>query len=123
MSGWLARLAPGRPIRPVARRLTQIYNDGDKPVAPKIKTSKLLINGNVYENWPNIVSDVDAPGGSRRLKRFDSLRPEEGLLFGYNFEDAFSKPGIYRVQWEGEGFRSPEIMFRVMPEKDDDDER
>ncbi len=27
MSGWLTRLAPGRPIRPVARRLTQIYWD------------------------------------------------------------------------------------------------
>lgn len=100
-----------------------LVNDGDKPIAPKIKSSKLLINGKVHENWPKIVSDVDAPGGSRRLKRFDSLRPEEGLLFGYNFEDAFSKPGIYRVQWEGEGFRSPEIMFRVMPEKDEDDER
>jgi RNA polymerase sigma factor (sigma-70 family) len=100
-----------------------LVNDGDKPVVPKtkIKSSKLLINGKVYENWPNIVSDVDAPGGSRRLKRFDSLRPEEGLLFGYIFEDAFSKPGIYRVQWEGEGFRSPEIMFRVMPERQDND--
>ena len=47
-----------------------LVNDGDMPVAPKtkIKSSKLLINGKVYKNWPNIVSDVDAPGGSRRVE-------------------------------------------------------
>ena len=54
----------------------------------------------------------------KRVKRFDSLPSGEELLFGEILEEAFLQPGIYRVRWEGEEFRSPEIMFRVMPKKD-----
>lgn len=53
-----------------------LVNDDDKPVAPKVKSSKLFINGKIYEDWPRIVSDVGGPAGTRRAKRFDSLPPE-----------------------------------------------
>jgi hypothetical protein len=91
-----------------------LVNDGDKPVAPKVKSSKLFINGKIYEDWSRIVSDVGGPGGTRRAKRFDSLSPGDYIVFGYGLKEVFWQPGIYRVRWEGEKFRSPEIMFRVM---------
>jgi RNA polymerase sigma factor (sigma-70 family) len=97
-----------------------LVNDGDKTVVPKIKSSKLFINGKIYEDWPRIVSDVGLPVGSRRARRFHTLAPGEDILFGYGLKEAFSQPGIYRVRWEGEGFQSPEIMFRVMLTKEED---
>ncbi len=100
-----------------------LVNDSDKAVTSKIKSSKLLINGKAYDKWTTIVSELDSPHASARLMRFDSLRPDEGILFGYNFEEAFAKPGIYRVRWEGEGFQSPEISFRVMPKNERDRDR
>jgi hypothetical protein len=95
-----------------------LMSDGERSLAAKIKSSKLFINGKAYKDWPNIVSDVGYTGAGSRVHRFDTLRPDEGIVFGHNFEDAFSNPGIYRVQWEGDGFRSPEIMFRVVPKKE-----
>jgi RNA polymerase sigma factor (sigma-70 family) len=94
-----------------------LVNDGDKPVAPKVHSSRLLINGTEYEGWSKVIEHVGVLDG-KRVKRFDALPPGEELLFGEVLEDAFRKPGTYRVRWEGEGFRSPEIMFRVMPKKE-----
>jgi hypothetical protein len=94
-----------------------LVNDGDKPVAPKVDSSRLFINGTEYEGWSKVVEHVGVVNG-KRVKRFDALPPGEELLFGEVLDDAFRQPGTYRVRWEGEGFRSPEIMFRVMPKKE-----
>jgi hypothetical protein len=94
-----------------------LVNDSDKPVAPKVHSSRLFINGTEYEGWSKVIEHVGVLDG-KRVKRFDALPPGEELLFGEVLEDAFRQPGTYRVRWEGEGFRSPEIMFRVMPKKE-----
>ncbi len=98
-----------------------MMSDSNEPLVPRIRSSKLLINGQAYQHWPNIVSDLSTTGRQASLHDkvhvYDTLRPDEGIVFGHHFEEAFSKPGIYRVRWEGDGFRSPEIMFRVVPAK------
>jgi RNA polymerase sigma factor (sigma-70 family) len=116
-----AAITVGRPIEWVYKERGDsvtlyfaLMNDGDKPVDTKVKSSRLMINDKAYEDWSRIVLDVGGPAGSRRAKRLDSLPPGDCVQFGYGLKEAFSHPGIYRVRWEGEGFKSPEIVFRVI---------
>src|SRR5262249_19948294 len=81
-----------------------LVKDGDKPVAPKVDSSRLFINGTEYDGWSKVIEHVGVLDG-KRVKRFDALPPGEELLFGEVLEDAFRQPGTYRVRWEGEGFR------------------
>src|SRR5262249_46329628 len=70
-----------------------LVNDGDMPVAPRVKSSKLLINGKEYEGWSKVLEHVGVFSG-KRVKRFDTLPPGEELLFGEVLEEAFRQPGI-----------------------------
>jgi RNA polymerase sigma factor (sigma-70 family) len=116
-----AAITVGRPIEWVYKERGDsvtlyfaLMNDGDKPIDTKVKSSKLIINDKAYEDWSRIVLDVGGHAGSRRSKRLDSLPPGDCVEFWYGLKEAFSQPGVYRVRWEGEGFKSPEIMFRVI---------
>ena len=95
-----------------------LVDDGGGPVVPKIRSSQLFINGKAYEKWPKIASAVAEHSNNSPVFWFDSLTLDEGLVFGCHLEEVFSQPGIYRVQWAGEGFQSLEIKFRVMPKKE-----
>jgi len=80
-----------------------LVNDGDNVIDPKIAESQIVINGN-DSNFPN-----DA--------RSKALAPGESVQFGFLLGDHFKEPGDYRVSWKGTGFHSPEIVFRIVPEK------
>jgi hypothetical protein len=93
-----------------------LVNDGDKVIDPKIRSSKLLINGKAFKgkggsDWPYIAANGPRDG------RWKALPPGDYLAFGYAFRDDFKEPGTYRVKWKGEGFEAPEVVFRVMPRK------
>ena len=91
-----------------------VVNDGDKVVDPKLKSSRLFINGKECKgrdglDWPHIVAN--GPGDDR----CEALPPGDYLSFGYALGDYFKEPGVYRVKWKGESFEAPEVVFRVMP--------
>ena len=85
----------------------------DEVAALTLRVARPLIWHDKTKGWPKVLEHVGVFSG-KRVKRFDTLPPGEELLFGEVLEEAFRQPGIYRVRWEGEGFRSPEMMFRVM---------
>jgi RNA polymerase sigma factor (sigma-70 family) len=85
-----------------------LVNDGDKVIDPKITSSKIVVNGNALPDSAFIF------GNGPRDARFAALPPGDYLLFGSGLGSRFKKPGVYRVYWEGNGFRSAEIVFRVL---------
>lgn len=110
---WAAITASTPLVHRMAPRLQMYFslvNDGDRTVDPKIGSSKLLINGKVPEDWNFVINN------GIRSSEADALPPGRFLLFGYKLDRYFDKPGIYRVHWEGEAFKSPEIVIRVMPD-------
>jgi hypothetical protein len=54
------------------------------------------------------------PGVGPRDGRFKALPPGDNLQFGMGAGQFFDKPGVYRVYWQGEDFRSNEVVFRVV---------
>lgn len=58
-------------------------------------------------------------GNGPRDARSAALPPGDHLSFGYALGDHFREPGIYRVSWRGANFRSPEVVFRVLPDRED----
>jgi hypothetical protein len=86
-----------------------LVNDGDKAVNPDVDSWQLVVNGRPLRDWP---------GRFRvglRDSRWKELPSNDYLTFGEGLAKHFKEPGIYRVSWQGSGFRSPEIEFRVMP--------
>lgn len=88
-----------------------LVNDGDKTVDPEIDSSQLLVNGKVLKNWDFIINNGIRDG------RWKALPPKDNLGFGYALGNHFEEPGIYKLQWKGKDFQSPEIVLRVMPKR------
>jgi hypothetical protein len=90
-----------------------LVNDGETTVDPKVGASRIVVNGVELADSGLIL------GNGPRDARFSALPPGEHLRFGYALGDHFKEPGVYRVSWRGEDFRSPEVVFRVLPGKAD----
>src|SRR5262249_54659957 len=88
-----------------------LVNDGNQVIDPKIPSARIVVNGKPLPDSGLIF------GNGPRDARFTALPPGDHLLFGYALGSHFKKPGVYRVHWEGEGFRSPEVVFRVLPKQ------
>lgn len=86
-----------------------LVNDGDKVVDPRVDSSRLLVNGKELKDWPIVI------GNGPRDERWQALPPGDYLSSACDVTEYFRKPGTYRVSWRGQGFQSPEIVFRVMP--------
>jgi hypothetical protein len=86
-----------------------VVNDSDQTIDPKIAESRIVINGQDLADSARILSD------SPRDTRYSALPPGGYLRFVYALGDHFERPGVYRVSWRGECFRSPEVIFRVLP--------
>jgi hypothetical protein len=87
-----------------------IVNDGPSTVDPNVESSHLLINGVEPQDWSFIIHN------GIRGSSFYALPPGQSLQFGYLLGPRyFQKPGIYKVRWEGENFKSAELTFRVVP--------
>lgn len=89
-----------------------LVNDGDENIDPKIRSSQFLINGKELSDWGFIV------GNGPKDDRFESLPPGDCLRFAYAMGDDFAEPGVYTIQWKGEGFASAEVVFRVLERKE-----
>ena len=79
-----------------------LVNDGDAPIPFDRATTRLLINGEAVE-----IFDGTGPV-------WNEVRP--GKPFGGSMGGVgkyFSKPGLYKVQWKGEGFASALLEIRV----------
>jgi hypothetical protein len=87
-----------------------LVNDGDKVIYPKIRGSRIVINGKELSDSGSILSGV------QKDARFDALPPGESLQFDCILGDQFKEPGVYRVSWKGAGFQTPEIVLRILPE-------
>jgi hypothetical protein len=83
-----------------------LINDGATNIDPKIVDSRVVINGKDLEDSARLL------GSEPR----DPLPPGERLRFGFALGEHFQRPGVYRVSWRGEQFRSPEVAIRVLPE-------
>jgi RNA polymerase sigma factor (sigma-70 family) len=85
-----------------------LVNESDKVIDPRIPGyPRLVVNGKELD-----VSSI--PGAGLRDERFQALPPGDNLQFGMAAGRFFEKPGVYRVYWQGEGFRSNEVDFRVV---------
>jgi hypothetical protein len=87
-----------------------LVNDTGAAAEPKVGRSTLLVNGQPLKD-----SDVIFNNGPRD-QRFEKLPAGEALHFTYALGEHFSKPGLYRVQWKGEGYESAAVEFRVLAE-------
>jgi RNA polymerase sigma factor (sigma-70 family) len=85
-----------------------LVNDGDKDIDPQVRSSKMIVNGKVL---PAFMRALDRPGDPR----YRALPAGDYLLFTVVLGDHFKKVGVYRLAWEGEGFRGAEVVFRVLP--------
>jgi hypothetical protein len=86
-----------------------LINDGDRVLDPRIADSRIIIDGKELADSGFILSN------GPRDARFDALPPGEILRFAYALGKYFEEPGVYRVSWQGVGFRSPEVVLRVLP--------
>jgi len=79
-----------------------LVNDGDMPIPFDRATTRLIINGESVE-----IFDGNGPV-------WNEVRP--GRPFGASTGSVakyFSQPGLYKVQWKGEGFSSSVLEIRV----------
>jgi type II secretory pathway pseudopilin PulG len=88
-----------------------LVNDGDTSIDPKIADSVIVINGQELAESSVIL------GGGPKDGRFQLLPPGAHVQLSRALGDHCNKPGVYRVSWKGDGFQSPEIVIRVVPEK------
>lgn len=86
-----------------------VFNDGTSAINPNVESSHLLINGVEPEDWPTVRIN------GLRTPQFLSLPPGEWLDFGISLGRYFRRPGVYRVRWEGDNFKTAELTFRVVP--------
>jgi hypothetical protein len=88
-----------------------LTNDGDRTLDPQIGQSRIIINGEELSD-PGLLFN-----NGPRDSRFRALPPGATLQFAYALGSHFEKPGVYRVWWRGEQFRSPEVVFRVLTDE------
>jgi hypothetical protein len=88
-----------------------LINDGDTVLDPQVGKSRIIVNGEELPDSALVLSR------GPRDAAFRALPPRATLRFGYALGKYFAGPGVYRVSWRGEDFRSPEIVFRVLREK------
>jgi RNA polymerase sigma factor (sigma-70 family) len=88
-----------------------LVNDGHEVADPKLAAAQIVVNGKALPDSGRILSNGPRDG------RFTALPPGDHLLFGYALGNYFEKPGVYRVHWQGEGFRSEAVVFRVLPKE------
>jgi hypothetical protein len=88
-----------------------LVNDSEVTIDPKIAESRIMVNGKELADSGLLLSN--GPRGAR----FAALPPGEQLRFSNSLGDYFKEPGIYRVLWRGENFRSQEVVFRVLPDE------
>ena len=87
-----------------------LVNDADKVINPQIGSSHLYINGKEPEDWNFVINN------GLRSSYDKGLPPGKFILFNYSLKQRyFSKPGIYRVLWQGADFKTEEVVVRVMP--------
>jgi RNA polymerase sigma factor (sigma-70 family) len=85
-----------------------LVNEGETVIDPRISGyPRLIVNGKELD-----LSSI--PGFGPRNERFKALPAGDNLQFGLAAGQHFDRPGVYRVYWQGEGFRSNEVVFRVM---------
>jgi RNA polymerase sigma factor (sigma-70 family) len=85
-----------------------LINESDKVIDPEIPGyPRLIVNGKELD-----LSSI--PGVGPRDERFKALLAGDNLQFGMGAGQFFDRPGVYSVYWQGVGFRSNEVVFRVM---------
>ncbi len=88
-----------------------LVNDGETVIDPKIPESRIIINGKELSDSGPILSN------GLNTAHVKTLSPGNNLQFSVVLGDPFKEQGTYRVSWEGIGFQSEEIEFRVLPDK------
>jgi hypothetical protein len=88
-----------------------LVNDGDKVIDPKIPKSRIVINGKELGDSGLILSRVQMDD------RFKASPPGQSLQFDCLLGDQFKESDIYRVSWKGAGFRSQDIVLRILPKE------
>jgi hypothetical protein len=94
-----------------------VMNDGEKVVDPKLKSSRLFINGKECDGKEGRINWLVNMNNGPRDERWKALPPGDYISFTKAMGDYFKEPGEYRIKWKGEGFEAPEVVFRVMPSK------
>jgi RNA polymerase sigma factor (sigma-70 family) len=96
---------------PLLQITFSLHNDSAKVINPKVRYSKIIVDGKVLPDSARIFSS------GPRSDKFDALQPGDELRFGYAMGKYFNKAGIYRVSWEGDGYVSPAVLIWVQPSK------
>ena len=91
-----------------------LVNESHERLDPRIFESRIMVDGKELADSARLM------GRTPRTSRFQALRPGEGIHFIVPLGHGFEEPGVYRVVWEGTGFRSPEVVIRVRPKRPND---
>jgi hypothetical protein len=88
-------------------------NDGTQTVDTGADDSVLVVNGQPLRSrdWQVLLSSGPFSGDWPRMPP----RRHTGII--RNFDGIITEPGIYRVSWRGKNFQSHEVMYRVLPAK------
>jgi hypothetical protein len=84
-----------------------VVNDGTEPVPFERGDTEFVINGKALAGFGE--SFREGPGWPR-------LEPGKSFSAALGLGKEFSKPGVYKVQWLGKGFKSAVLEFRVVGE-------
>jgi len=88
-----------------------LVNDGDKTAATDVDSWRIIINGKQL----NESNTSRMFGNGSRME--DTLPPGGHAQVAKAMGVYFKEPGTYKVSWKGKTFASPEIVFRVLPRK------
>ena len=88
-----------------------LVNDTGRTINPEIESSQIIVNGNP---WPDSGFIL---GNGPMSNNFTALPPKDYIMFEKGLGEKFKEPGIYRIFWKGKSFETPEIVFRVLPQK------
>jgi archaellum component FlaG (FlaF/FlaG flagellin family) len=88
-----------------------LVNDGAKTAATDLDSWRIIVNGKqMNERNTSLMF-----GNGSRME--DTLPPGGHAQVARAMGVYFKEPGTYKVSWKGKTFASPEITFRVLPNK------
>jgi hypothetical protein len=85
-----------------------LMNDTNGSLDPKVGSWILVVDGIPCLDSGKLLGD------GPRDQRWKSLPAGDCLRFGYRLGDLFKTPGTYTISWEGDGFESAPVEFRVV---------
>lgn len=87
-----------------------LLNQGRATAYPEKLATRLLLNGQPVKGEA-VAALLKGP----QVPEWKELGGGKHVQFGVSLDALIAKPGLYRLQWEGDGFSSNEARILVVP--------